>query len=123
MILVSVLSNKCIILWFLKPALNVIGVSWSFLFIVRVIDDKNKFSFWYIEVSACYVYNLVYLCRSLLEQEIELVLKPFSTYKRDIGLVLLISGFKVDAQGTKRLIKYVPLSTFSCLCLHHLWLS
>ena len=37
-------------------------------------DDKCKFSFWYIEVSACYVYNLVYSCRSLLEQQIELVL-------------------------------------------------
>ena len=29
----------------------------------------------YTEVSAYYVYNLAYLCRSLLEQEIELVLK------------------------------------------------
>ena len=34
-----------------------------------------KFSFWYIEVSAYYVYNLVYLCCSLLKQQIELFLK------------------------------------------------
>ena len=33
---------------------------------------------WYIEVSAYFVYNLVYLCRSLLEQQIELVLKSYS---------------------------------------------
>ena len=49
-------------------------ISWCFLLVIRVIDDKCKFLFWYIEVSAYYVYSLVYLCRSLLEQQIELVL-------------------------------------------------
>ena len=38
--------------------------------------DECKFSFWSIEVSA-YVYNLVYLCRSLLEQQIKLALILF----------------------------------------------
>ena len=37
--------------------------------------DGCRFSFWYTEVSAYYVYNIVYLCHSLLEQQIELVLK------------------------------------------------
>ena len=35
-------------------------VSWRFLLVVRVSDDKRKFSFRYIEVFAYYVYNLVY---------------------------------------------------------------
>ena len=45
------------------------------LLVIRVIDDEYKFSFWYIEVSAYYVYNLVFLCHSLLEQQLGLVLK------------------------------------------------
>ena len=44
------------------------------LLVTRVIYDECKISFWCIEVYASYVYNLVYLCRSLLEQQIELVL-------------------------------------------------
>ena len=47
-----------------------VRVTWSFLLDIRVTDDECRFSFWYIEVSAYYVYNLVYLCRSLLEQQI-----------------------------------------------------
>ena len=43
------------------------------------IDDACKCSFWYTEVSAYYVYNLMYLCRSLFEQEIELVLNIADT--------------------------------------------
>ena len=62
-------------LWFLEPALTDIKVSWWFLLVIRVIYDECKFSFWYTEVSAYQVHNLVYLCRSLLEQQIELVLK------------------------------------------------
>ena len=42
--------------------------------------DECKFSFWYSEVSAYYVYNLVYLCRSLLEQQIKLVLNAIFFY-------------------------------------------
>ena len=41
---------------------------------IRVIDDECRLPFWYIEVFAYYVCSLVYLCRSLLEQQIELVL-------------------------------------------------
>ena len=48
-------------MWFLELALPDIRVSW--------INDESKFSFWYIEVFAYYVYNLVYSCRSLLELE------------------------------------------------------
>ena len=36
-----------------------------------------QFSVQYPEVSAYYVYSLVYLCRSLLEQKIELTLVLF----------------------------------------------
>ena len=41
---------------------------------MRVIDDEFKLSFWYIEVCAYSVHNLVYLCRSSHEQQIKLVL-------------------------------------------------
>ena len=58
---------------FLKPALTN-RVSWWFLLVIRVIDNECKLSFWYIAVSTYYVYNPVYLCPSLLEQQIELVL-------------------------------------------------
>ena len=34
-------------------------VSWRFLLVIRVIDVECKFSFWYIEVFAYYVYSLV----------------------------------------------------------------
>ena len=44
--------------------------------VIRIIYDECNFSFWYTEVSA-YVYNFVYLCRSLLEQHVELVLRFF----------------------------------------------
>ena len=33
-------------------------VSWCYLLVSRVIDDECKFSFWYILVSAYYVYSL-----------------------------------------------------------------
>ena len=44
------------------------------MLVIRVNDDGYKFSFWYIEVLVYYVHSLVYLCRSLLEQQIKLVL-------------------------------------------------
>ena len=44
------------------------------MLVIGVIDDEYKFSFWYIEVLAYYVHSLVYLCRSLLEQQIKLIL-------------------------------------------------
>ena len=40
-------------------------------------EIKYKFSFRYIEVFAYYAFILVYLCHSLLEQQIELVLTLF----------------------------------------------
>ena len=51
---------------------TVIRVSWWLLLVISVIDDKYKFSFWYIKIYAYYVYSFVYLCRSLLEQQIKL---------------------------------------------------
>ena len=56
---------------YLKPALDDIRISSWFLLVIRVTYDKRKISFWYI---AYYVYNLVYLCRLLIEQQIELAL-------------------------------------------------
>ena len=50
-----------------------IGDFWSSLELL-MMNANSHFSFWYIEVSAYNVYSLVYICRSLLEQEIELVL-------------------------------------------------
>ena len=50
-----------------------IVLSWCHLLVIRVIDDECKFSFWYIEASAYYVCNCVYLFHTL-EQQIELVL-------------------------------------------------
>ena len=44
------------------------------MFVIRVIDDECKVSFCYIEVFAYYIYSLLYLCQSLLEQQIKLVL-------------------------------------------------
>ena len=64
-------------MWLLEPALIDIRVSWWFLLVIKVIYDERKSSFWYIEyiqVSAYYVYNLVYLCPSLLEQQMEMIL-------------------------------------------------
>ena len=49
------------------------------MLVIRVICNECKISFWYIEVFAYYVCNLVYLCRSFLEQQIELVLSFFLT--------------------------------------------
>ena len=34
-------------------------VSWCYLPVSRLIYDEGKFSFWYIEESAYYVYSLV----------------------------------------------------------------
>ena len=36
-------------------------------------------SLWHIEASALYVFNLVYFCCSLLEQQIELILSILKT--------------------------------------------
>ena len=52
------------------------GFNGRFLLFLRVIDDECKFSYWYNEAYCYYVYSLVYLCHSLLEQQIDLVLKP-----------------------------------------------
>ena len=57
-------------LWFSEPALTVMRVSWRFPLIIRVINDECEVSFWFIEVFAYYVYNFVYLCCLLLEQQI-----------------------------------------------------
>ena len=43
--------------------------------VITVIDDEYKSSFWHIEVFPYFVYSPAYLCHSLLEQEIKLVLK------------------------------------------------
>ena len=60
-------------LWLLQPTLTDIRVSWWFLLVIRVIDDECKFSFWYIKVSAHYVYK----CRSLLDKTSRTGLKQF----------------------------------------------
>ena len=55
--------------WLLEPGLIDIKVSLCFLLVIRGIYDECKISFWFTDVSAYYVYNLVYLCRSLREQQ------------------------------------------------------
>ena len=50
---------------------------WSNLMIsarYRVIDNECKFLFWYNELFVYHAYGLVYLCFSLLEQQVKLVL-------------------------------------------------
>ena len=42
-----------------------------------VIDDECKFSFYHIEVFAYYICSLVYLCHSLLEQQIKPALTTY----------------------------------------------
>ena len=49
----------------------------------RVIDDECKFSFWYIKVFAYYIHSVVYLCRSLLEKQIKLVLMTRAHYSKN----------------------------------------
>ena len=60
------------------------------MLVIIVIYDEFKFIFWYSEISAYYVYNLVYLCRSLLEQQIELVLSVLETI---ITIIILRSRY------------------------------
>ena len=55
--------------WSLPSAVIIIVSCW-FLLVTSVIDNECKFSFWYTEVSAYCGYNLVYLCHSLVEQQI-----------------------------------------------------
>ena len=45
-----------------------------------VFKMTAQFNLYCIEVFAYYVYGLVYVCRSLLEQEIELVLISFRLF-------------------------------------------
>ena len=42
------------------------------MIVIRVIYDECKLLFLYIETYAYYVYNLVYFCRSLIGQKLEL---------------------------------------------------
>ena len=51
------------------------------------------FKFYYLEVFAYYVYDLVYVCRSLLEQQIELVLISFRLFTVKNPLKYCRKGF------------------------------
>ena len=75
--------------------------------VIPVIYDGYKFSFWYIEASAYYVHNVVYLCRSLLEQKIELVLICFisnSKITEELG-IMTFSMYEVDRYGISSVVE------------------
>ena len=75
-----------------------IRVSWWFLLFIRVIEYECKFSFWYIEVVAFYVFGLVYLRRWLFEQQIELVLKRLQLQNKIVCPIYLLTGYPVRTE-------------------------